>query len=110
MLIISDAKDNTLILDDANNTVWAIGARGCEGQVWVLHWIEDLNDDGVVNYSDFALLANDWLECTDRDLWGTSCDYWGEYMYLSTDIDRSLYIDFDDVAAIANRWLYGSTE
>ena len=74
-----------------------------------MHWIEDLNDDGLVNYGDFALLANDWLKCTDR-YWDSGCGYQGTPMYLPGDIDRSLYIDFDDVAAIANRWLYGSTE
>lgn len=105
------AADNTIIVSDANNTVWAIGGDDCQDQVAALHRPQDLNTDWAVNFLDFALLAADWLECTDTEMYppdGTSpCDYSGDEIYLTADVDRNLYVDFADIAALANRWLNG---
>lgn len=111
ILIISDA--NTTPIGDVNNIVMAIVGEGCEGEEFVLHRSEDLSVDGAVNFVDFALLAGDWLDCTDID---SPCDYYEEEMnngywnqkYLKGDIDKSLYVDFEDIAALANRWLNGN--
>ena len=101
-IIVSDGKDNTMLITDANNTVWAIGPDDCEGKMFVLHWAEDLNTDGNMSFLDLALLAADWLDCTDTE-W--PCHYQGQEMYLTSDINRDLYVDFADFAALANRWL-----
>jgi len=105
------AGDNTIIVSDANNTVWAIGGDDCEEQIPVLHRPQDLNTDWAVNFLDFALLAADWLECTDREIYPYEteprCDYTGDEIYITADVDRNLYVDLDDIAALANRWLNG---
>lgn len=92
VIIVSDAIDNTLLITDQKNKVWAISRHGCE----------DINADEVVDFADLALLANDWLECTDTD---PPCHYQGQEQYITTDIDRDRYVRFSDVAAVANRWL-----
>ncbi len=92
MLIVSDANDHSVLIADANNTVWAITGYGCE----------DLNADETVDLADLALFALDWLECSDPN-W--PCNYVGEELYLAGDIQRDLHVDFADFAAIADRWL-----
>ncbi|MFZ0035095.1 MAG: PQQ-binding-like beta-propeller repeat protein [Sedimentisphaerales bacterium] len=93
----------TIIVSDANNTVWAIGQDdNCSEQVLTQHWLEDLNGDGTVDYTDLALLADDWLNCTDA---GLPCNYQGNQIYLKGDVDKDQYVDFADFAQIANRWL-----
>jgi outer membrane protein assembly factor BamB len=111
-MIVGEPKDHTRLISDANNTVWAIGRDGCDGQVFNLHWLEDLNADGAVNFADFALLTADWLNCTDMDSPCNYCDeeipsYGGAWnqRYLAGDVDRNLYVNFADFAALANRWL-----
>jgi outer membrane protein assembly factor BamB len=115
------AADNTIIVSDTNNRVWAIGGEGCENEVSVLHRPEDLDGSRAANLLDFAILAADWVACTDASnhcrLWMCEpphcyyecyppyCDYEGEEMYLKGDIDRNLYVDFADVALLVNRWL-----
>ena len=97
--------DDTIIVSDANNTVWAIKDDGCDGLPAALHRPQDLNADWAVDYLDLALLAADWLDSTDWQL----SDYYGYYtdntVYLTGDIDKDLYVDFDDFAELANRWL-----
>jgi parallel beta-helix repeat protein/predicted outer membrane repeat protein len=60
------AADNTIIINDSNNIVWAIGGDGCEEQQAALHRPEDLNTDWAVDLRDFALIAANWLGCTDK--------------------------------------------
>jgi hypothetical protein len=116
------AADNTIIVSDANNRVWAIGGEGCENDISVLHRPEDLDGSRATNFMDFALLAADWVACTDASnhcSWWMcepphcyyeceppNCDYEGEEEYLMGDIDRNLYVDFSDVAVLVNRWLH----
>jgi hypothetical protein len=103
------ASDGTLIVSDDNDRVSAIGSNACDGEVLVLHRIEDLDGSGWVSFADFALLALDWLACTNQSpaSWEPHCDYQGEQIHLTGDIDRDLYVDWLDVRAMANRWLAG---
>lgn len=91
MVIVSDARDNSVMVTDANNTVWAISQHGCR----------DLNADETINYIDLALLAADWLECTDSN-W--PCNYQSPQDYLAGDIDRDRYVRLGDLTAMAARW------
>lgn len=86
--------DNTMLVCDANNTVWAIGGVGCEGQAAALHRPQDLSKDWYINLEDLALIANDWLK-----------QYPGDGIYLTGDIDRDLYVDSADLAELADNWL-----
>jgi outer membrane protein assembly factor BamB len=98
------AEDNTIIVSDTNNMVSAIGTETCEGQPANPHRPEDLNFDWGVDLTDFALLAADWLDCTDNDK-RMPCGYSGDEIYFRGDVDRSLYVNFDDLAALIERWL-----
>jgi len=91
VIILTDANDKSLLITDQNNTLWAISQKGCR----------DLNFDGVVDFSDIALLAEYWLECTDAN-W--PCNYQGEQNYLTADVDEDKYVRFSDLALIANFW------
>ncbi|GAI26388.1 unnamed protein product, partial [marine sediment metagenome] len=101
--------DNTIIVSDANDTVWAIGDDGCEGQIPALHRPEDLNTDWAMNFIDFAVMAADWLDCTDTsrdpETRDPLCDYDGDEIFLAGDINRDQYVNYTDLAALANRWL-----
>ncbi len=94
------AADNTIIVSDVNNTVWAIEAGVC-GAGLDMHRPQDLNVDKTVNGIDFAMLAAQWLDCSDQD----GCNYQGRELYLEGDINHDLRVDFDDLAALAGRWL-----
>ncbi len=91
-IIVSGINDNAVLTGDANSTIWAIKGYGCE----------DLNLDETVNFVDFALLAANWLNCTDPDY---PCNYEGEELYFVGDIDEDKYVHFSDLAAIASKWL-----
>jgi outer membrane protein assembly factor BamB len=101
--------DNTIIIvSDANNTVWAIGDLGCEGQTAALHRPQDLSEDWAVSFEDFALVANDWLKfnCYAYSDEFPPCDeYPDEGFYFTGDIDRDLYVDFADLSELADNWL-----
>jgi hypothetical protein len=86
----------------------AIGTDGCDDELLLLHRIEDLDGSGWVNFVDFALLALDWMACTNpepQSWWEPACDYQGQAIHLVGDINRNLYVDWNDLAALANRWL-----
>jgi len=92
VIIVSGIHDDALLTGDVNSTVWAIKEYGCE----------DLNRDEIVNFFDFALLAADWLNCTDT---GYPCNYDGNEVHLSGDIDEDGYVYLTDVEAMSDRWL-----
>jgi len=92
----------TIIVSDANNTVWAIGQYNCQGQASALHRLEDLNGDGIVDDIDLAALIADWLGCTNP---GPPCNYKGAQIYIRGDLNKDLYVDFADFAQLTNRWL-----
>ncbi|KPL23684.1 MAG: hypothetical protein AMJ75_05635 [Phycisphaerae bacterium SM1_79] len=91
-IVVCGVNDDAILTGDENSTVWAIRQHGCE----------DLNADEAVNLIDFALLAAEWLNCTDTE-W--PCNYDGEELYVRGDINRDQYVDFSDLAAIADRLL-----
>jgi outer membrane protein assembly factor BamB len=97
------SADNTIIISDANSKVWAVSGDGCPGPAYELHRPEDLDGSLSVNFMDFALFALDWLACNAPD---PPCEapVW-DGTYFVGDIDRNLYVDFADVAAMSNRWL-----
>lgn len=103
------AEAGTLIVSDANNTVWALTDGSCGGQPSVLHRAADLDYDRAVGFSDIAALVDDWLECSDTTIDPetglTPCDYEDGAFYLTGDVDRNQYVDLFDFAAAANEWM-----
>jgi outer membrane protein assembly factor BamB len=101
--------DNSMIVCDANNTVWAVSDSGCEGQLAALHRPGDLNADWSMNFIDFAVMAAGWLDCTDisyNPVTGAPyCDDSDNEIFLESDINRDQYVDSADLAELANRWL-----
>ncbi len=91
-IIVSGINDEAMLTGDVNSTVWSIQGYGCE----------DLNRDEFVNFIDYALLAADWLDCTDPEY---PCNYEGDELYLLGDIDADKYVHFSDMAALAGKWL-----
>ncbi|MHC4641888.1 MAG: outer membrane protein assembly factor BamB family protein [Planctomycetota bacterium] len=91
-IIVSGINDEAVLTGDVNSTVWSIRGYGCA----------DLNRDEFVNFIDFALLAAEWLNCTDP---GYPCNYEEEEPYLLGDIDADKYVRFSDIAALAGKWL-----
>ncbi|MCK4998958.1 MAG: PQQ-binding-like beta-propeller repeat protein, partial [Anaerohalosphaera sp.] len=99
------AADGTIYLSDADNTVWAIGTLPCDEDKVNLHRIEDLSADGIVNLVDLSLLAADWLACNEPG-YQAGCNYNGiEPRYLTGDIDRDIYVNFEDLQMMAINWL-----
>ena len=110
MLIFTDGKDNSKLISYRRNKVWAIAGEGCEGK-FDLRWQggrEDLNDDGVVDFKDVALLSQDWLKCSDGS--NPYCTG-GMYVVLERpyygDINKDKYTDFVDLSIMLDRWLAG---
>jgi outer membrane protein assembly factor BamB len=94
-IIVSGINDEAVLTGDANSTIWLIRGYGCE----------DLNLDEIVNYFDYALLAADWLDCTDP---GPPCNYNESnesQQYLIGDIDQNKYVYFSDLSALGGKWL-----
>jgi outer membrane protein assembly factor BamB len=106
-IIVADGQDNTMLISDANNVVWAIGGEDCSDQMLVLHRPQDLDGSRAVNFIDFAVLATDWLECTDIYTSQSLCGYEVDEIYLAGDINRDLYVDVADLADLADKWLSG---
>jgi hypothetical protein len=50
----------------------------------------DLNNDGIVNLQDFAILAGDWM---------------GEGNCIRGDIDHSGIVDYNDLSRLVDEWL-----
>jgi parallel beta-helix repeat protein len=92
----------TIIVSDANNTVWAIGQYFCKDRPLSLHKLEDLTLDGIVDSADLSVLTSEWLSCTDP---GPPCEYRGKQRYLKGDVNQDLYVDLTDFVQLASRWL-----
>jgi outer membrane protein assembly factor BamB len=100
------ADDGTLIVSDSNNRVWAITNAPCGEQPPVLHWPADVQPSWVVDFMDFATLANNWLVCTDplnEAVCGAGISTYG--LYAPGDINRNQYVDFQDFAVMTDKWL-----
>jgi len=113
IVMVSDSRDNSMLISHPNNVVWAIEGD-CEGQDLDLYWqggVQDLDNDGVVDFNDLYILAGDWLKCTDCS--NVACGEPGprgnrvERMYFTGDINRDKYVNFADFALLAERWLSG---
>ena len=100
------AEDGTLIVSDANNRVWAITSNSCDGQSPVLHRPADLRADNIVDFIDFAVLAQSWRYCTDPlnpTLCAAGIAKYG--LYAPGDVDRDAYINIWDLNALVDEWL-----
>jgi len=116
------AENETLIVSDSKNRIWSISLSDCISR-FDLHRPEDLFGDGVINFYDIAILANNWLGCTDRYLSYTldgppryrkpdgkyfnHCNYTGDEIYFQGDVDMNLYIDKSDFVELISNWLGG---
>lgn len=108
-IMVSDSRDNSMLISHPNNVVWAIEGD-CEGEELDLYWqggAQDLDGDGAVDYNDVALLIADWLKCSDCSKWFCVFACRPTMMFYPGDINRDLYVDFADFAALAERWLSG---
>ncbi|MHC4637588.1 MAG: hypothetical protein ACYTBV_08815 [Planctomycetota bacterium] len=78
---------------DANNVRLNMGAFGgtAEASKTPPNWslLADLNNDGIVDFTDLDQFSNKWLNS-------------GEHLY--PDLNRSGVIDFSDYALLANDW------
>ncbi|MCJ7777428.1 MAG: dockerin type I domain-containing protein, partial [Sedimentisphaerales bacterium] len=68
------------------------------GSIWEIVMCRvDLDLDGAVNFTDYAIFANHWMD-------ETCCDpNWCE----GTDFDKSGSVDMLDLATFARYWLEG---
>jgi len=106
------ANEGNLVVSDSNNKIWAIGTSNCEQQALALHRPADMDADGVINFKDFAVVALQWLQCTDKYYGGRMdgekdehCDFSGQEIYFISDVNRDLYIDIEDLKEISVEWL-----
>jgi outer membrane protein assembly factor BamB len=100
------AEDGTLIVSDANNRVWAITSNSCDGQSPVLHHPAHLRADNMVDFIDFAVLAESWNDCTDPlnpTLCAAGITKYG--LYAPGDVDRDAYVNIWDLNALVEEWL-----
>jgi outer membrane protein assembly factor BamB len=100
------AEDGTLIVSDANNRVWAITSNSCDGQSPVLHTPADLRADNIVDFIDFAVLAESWRNCTDPfnpTFCAAGITKYG--LYAPGDVDRDAYTNLWDLNALVDEWM-----
>jgi len=64
---------------------------------------DDLYEDGIVDYWDLGLFAEDWLYNTDWKKWGQDGTF--EMERLENDFDLSGQIDLGDVMVLSENWL-----
>ena len=99
------------MMPDARNKVVAISTDSCEDKSFALHWPEDLDGSGTVDWSDIEMLANNWLGCTTfvSDMYQFPiCDFAEERAYPTGDVNKNMSVDFADWVVLAKRWLDGS--
>jgi outer membrane protein assembly factor BamB len=99
--------DNTLLVSDSDNCLWAIGGGSCPAGFAGLYRPADIDKNRIVDFIDFATLAEDWLRCTDDHQYAP-CSYTGEKMILEVDINRDYFVDLKDIEIIAEQWLRGN--
>lgn len=100
-------SDGTIYLSDSGDVglVWAINSQNCQPSEQQLHRVADISGDGIVNLEDLGMLALGWMGCSDPE--NADCINYNrvEISYFSGDIDRDLYVDFNDLMRIAGSWL-----
>jgi hypothetical protein len=89
--VITD--DSELIVADANSIVYCLSAV-CDGNTQSLRRTEDVSRDSQINFTDFALLAENRLGSIDSP---SPYVYIGLEYYLPGDIDRNGYVDTKDL-------------
>jgi outer membrane protein assembly factor BamB len=99
------AQDGTLFVSDANNRVWAISNSGCSPQQEVLHRPQDLSVGASLDFADFAVLANSWLQCTEPGYSPCAAAIAAYGSYTPGDIDRDYYVDLQDLMLLTDKWL-----
>ena len=112
-------ENGTIFVSDTGGKVWAISADDCDDRKQVLtcqKWIMDITDDCIVNLADFAVIAGDWLACTEASTPCTDLEGPWHYVpgydpyyaqYLDADINQDTYVSFDDIAWLMRTWLMG---
>jgi parallel beta-helix repeat protein/predicted outer membrane repeat protein len=106
-IIFGDSRDNSMLISYENNKLWAIGGDNCQGRDPNLYWqggAQDLDGSGTIDFIDFAIVAQGWLQCTECS---RPCIYDGDIQFLQGDVNRDLHVDFLDVAILAEKWLWG---
>jgi outer membrane protein assembly factor BamB len=100
------AEDGTLIVSDANNRVWAITSNSCDGQSAVLHTPADIRTNKIVDFSDFVILGDSWLYCTDPFDSTYCAEGIAKYgLYAPGDVDRDAYVNIWDLEALVEEWV-----
>jgi outer membrane protein assembly factor BamB len=121
-------ENNQLIVSDINNKVWAISGDNCPEGKRDLHRPADLSGDGIVNFKDFAIFAQNWSRTTNK-YFGAAMEgitgwyhkknqklpdinkayYNGTETYFDADLDRNLYADSFDLFEFINNWFSEET-
>lgn len=98
---LTDSNCTVTGLRPGTGYLWKVvatdGQAVTEGPTWAFATKPakpDLNDDGKVNFVDFAILANDWMNVCSEPNW---CD--------RSDLDQSGIVDFNDLGIFVGSWL-----
>lgn len=69
------------------------------------NYIYDLfqDEDDIVNFLDFAILADGWMDNTDWENWQDDNCY--EMEMLATDLNNDGIVDYGDIFVLAYEWL-----
>ncbi|MHC4388670.1 MAG: outer membrane protein assembly factor BamB family protein [Planctomycetota bacterium] len=115
-VVVAGAADYAMLISHPNNAVWAIGTD-CEPSQFDLYWqggAQDIDGSGFVDFIDYTLLAQNWLECS-------ACRGDPDYLYCLQfqfdlhrdrnfypgDLNKDRYIDFGDLLLLVDKWLDG---
>jgi hypothetical protein len=90
-------KLDTIIINH-NTPGWTYFTWDVTWEIWGIQKSPDLNRDGKVNFSDFAILASAWNSQQGQPNWNQLCD-----IHLPSDNQISVY----DLAEFGTDWLYG---
>jgi hypothetical protein len=88
-ITVQDAVDHAYASYVAVDALFLDMAPGCHYNL-----LGDINNDCKVDFFDFNLLANEWLNACDGPIW---CNH--------TDLNRSNTVDFGDFELMAMNWL-----
>jgi hypothetical protein len=100
-----------MLISYEDNKLWAIGGDDCQGQDPNLYWqggAQDLDGSATMDFRDLAILAQQWQKCTDCRIRCFPCRYcYHDIHFLLGDINKDFYVNFADVAILAEYWLWG---
>ncbi len=116
------AGNGVLYLSDYQHFISAIASDDCGDKLLSLRHPYDFDSDREVDFLDYAKLLSTWCMCSDYDNPGECVFVPNEYssyfpyyynytpggmIYPMGDINRDLYVNFDDLVLLAERWLEG---